>query len=128
MLEGQQVYFTNPDGITSILSRITGGNPSNIFGTLGVDGNSKFIFAPIPMALYVGENAAPGYRGLFLCLNSRGYFVWAMKFTVQPNRKQSNLLTVNPSALFSSYLTNASGDIENKGQLLAGDNLALVCK
>lgn len=28
--QGQRVYFANPDGIESILSRITGGDPSNI--------------------------------------------------------------------------------------------------
>jgi large exoprotein involved in heme utilization and adhesion len=32
---GQRVYFANPDGINSILSRITGNAPSNLFGTMG---------------------------------------------------------------------------------------------
>jgi large exoprotein involved in heme utilization and adhesion len=35
---GRGVYFANPEGITNIFSRVTGGNSSNIFGTLGVLG------------------------------------------------------------------------------------------
>ncbi len=31
----QRVYFANPEGITNIFSRVTGGNLSEIFGTLG---------------------------------------------------------------------------------------------
>ncbi|WP_293082247.1 filamentous hemagglutinin N-terminal domain-containing protein, partial [Moorena sp. SIO4A1] len=36
--ELQRVYFANPSGIENILTRVTGGNLSNILGTLGVDG------------------------------------------------------------------------------------------
>ncbi|MHC5732259.1 MAG: two-partner secretion domain-containing protein, partial [Nostoc sp.] len=36
--DGQRVYFANPIGIENILTRVTGGNASNIFGTLGVAG------------------------------------------------------------------------------------------
>ena len=36
--EGRGAYFANPSGITNIFTRITGGNPSNILGTLGVYG------------------------------------------------------------------------------------------
>ncbi|MGB7272629.1 MAG: filamentous hemagglutinin N-terminal domain-containing protein, partial [Geitlerinemataceae cyanobacterium] len=32
---GRGAYFSNPAGIENILTRVTGGNPSNIFGTLG---------------------------------------------------------------------------------------------
>jgi len=35
---GQQVYFTNPGKVDHILTRVTGTNLSNIFGTLGVEG------------------------------------------------------------------------------------------
>lgn len=36
--EGNHVYFANPEGIANILTRVTGSNLSEIFGTLGVDG------------------------------------------------------------------------------------------
>ncbi|NEO41539.1 MAG: filamentous hemagglutinin N-terminal domain-containing protein [Moorea sp. SIOASIH] len=33
--EGQNVYFANPNGIANIITRVTGSNISQIFGTLG---------------------------------------------------------------------------------------------
>ncbi len=41
---GRGVYFTNPDGVANILTRITGNNASNILGTLGVLGNANLFF------------------------------------------------------------------------------------
>ena len=41
---GQRVYFANPAGIQNILSRIIGTNPSNILGTLGVNGGANLFF------------------------------------------------------------------------------------
>ncbi|HEY9652365.1 MAG TPA: filamentous hemagglutinin N-terminal domain-containing protein, partial [Coleofasciculaceae cyanobacterium] len=35
--DGQRVYFANPTGIDSILSRVTGNDLSDILGTLGVE-------------------------------------------------------------------------------------------
>ena len=40
----QRVYFANPTGIENIFSRVTGGNISNILGTLGVDGGANLFF------------------------------------------------------------------------------------
>ncbi|MGL5834198.1 MAG: filamentous hemagglutinin N-terminal domain-containing protein, partial [Waterburya sp.] len=37
------VYFANPDAVTDIFSRVTGGNVSNILGTLGVDGAANLF-------------------------------------------------------------------------------------
>ncbi|MEO0490704.1 MAG: filamentous hemagglutinin N-terminal domain-containing protein, partial [Cyanobacteria bacterium J06659_2] len=38
--EDHSLYFANPTGIDTILSRVTGGNPSEILGRLGVLGNA----------------------------------------------------------------------------------------
>jgi filamentous hemagglutinin family protein len=47
VLENQRVYFANPIGIENILSRVTGGNLSNIDGLLGVDGAANlFLMNP----------------------------------------------------------------------------------
>ncbi|HEY9735978.1 MAG TPA: hypothetical protein V6D06_06835, partial [Trichocoleus sp.] len=40
--------------------------------------------------------------------------------------EQSSLLSVSPSALLTAYLTETSGNIQNQGQLLAGQTLSLV--
>jgi filamentous hemagglutinin family protein len=45
--EGRGAYFRNPTGIENILSRVTGGNRSDILGTLGVLGNANlFLINP----------------------------------------------------------------------------------
>jgi filamentous hemagglutinin family protein len=122
--EGQQVYFANPDGIASILSRITGGDPSNIFGTLGVDGAAD-LFLINPNGIVFGENAALDIEGSFYASTAEAIPLGdGIYSATEP--EQSSLLTINPSALFSSYLTDASGDIENRGQLAAYENLTLA--
>ena len=42
--QGRGVYFSNPDGVQNILTRVTGNNGSNILGTLGVDGKADLFF------------------------------------------------------------------------------------
>ncbi|BAZ15479.1 filamentous hemagglutinin outer membrane protein [Calothrix sp. NIES-4071] len=54
--DGQRVYFANPVGVTNILTRVTGGQASNILGTLGVDGTAN-LFLINPSGIYFGKNA-----------------------------------------------------------------------
>ena len=45
---GQGVYFANPPAIENILTRVTGGNVSDIDGTLGVLGEANlFLLNPM---------------------------------------------------------------------------------
>jgi filamentous hemagglutinin family protein len=61
-----KAYFSNPAGIDNILSRVTGGRPSNIFGTLGVaDGNANLFFIN-PNGILFGPDARLDMRGSFL--------------------------------------------------------------
>ncbi|MGB5974487.1 MAG: filamentous hemagglutinin N-terminal domain-containing protein, partial [Nodosilinea sp.] len=62
--EGQRVYFANPAGIESILSRITGNDPSKIFGTLGVDGSAD-LFLINPNGIIFGETGSLDIVGSF---------------------------------------------------------------
>jgi filamentous hemagglutinin family protein len=61
----QRVYFINPVGIQTILIRITGTNQSNIFGTLGVNGNAN-LFLLNPNGIEFGRNARFDLRGSFV--------------------------------------------------------------
>ncbi|MEG4032022.1 MULTISPECIES: two-partner secretion domain-containing protein [unclassified Microcoleus] len=63
--EGRGAYFANPSGITNIFTRVTGGNPSNILGTLGVLGNGN-LFLLNPKGIVFGPNARLDLRGSFL--------------------------------------------------------------
>lgn len=122
--EGQRVYFANPDGIESILSRITGGNPSNIFGPLGVDGTAD-LFLLNPNGIVFGENAALDIEGSFYATTGNAIGLGDEVFSAT-EPEQSRLLTVNPSVLFANYLTGTSGDIENRGQLAVMGDLTLA--
>jgi filamentous hemagglutinin family protein len=63
--DGQQVYFSNPTGIANILTRVTGNNPSNILGTLGVLGNAN-LFLINPNGIIFGSNARLDVAGSFV--------------------------------------------------------------
>ncbi len=62
---GQGVYFANPEGITNIFSRVTGGNSSNIFGRLGVLGGAN-LFLLNPNGILFGKNAQLDIQGSFV--------------------------------------------------------------
>lgn len=63
--DNQGAYFSNPVGITNILSRVTGSNPSNILGKLGVLGNANLFFIN-PNGIIFGANASLDLNGSFL--------------------------------------------------------------
>ncbi|AFY55538.1 filamentous hemagglutinin family N-terminal domain protein [Rivularia sp. PCC 7116] len=115
---GQAVYFANPDGVENILTRVTGGNPSSILGTLGVDGAAN-LFLINPNGIVFGENASLDLQGSFVGTTASG-----LQFGEQGNFSATNAeipgsLTVNPSALFFNQV-EASGGIINKSQAPAG--------
>ncbi|RAM49799.1 MAG: hypothetical protein C6Y22_20710, partial [Hapalosiphonaceae cyanobacterium JJU2] len=59
---GRGAYFSNPANIANILTRVTGGNPSNILGRLGVLGNAN-LFLINPKGIFFGPNASLDLRG-----------------------------------------------------------------
>ena len=122
--EGQRVYFANPEGIESILSRITGNSPSNIFGLLGVDGSADLFFLN-PNGIVFGETATFDIEGSFYGTTGDAVELGDGVFSaVQP--ASSRLLQVSPSILLENYLTADSGDIKSRGQLAVLGDLVLA--
>ncbi|HEY9778844.1 MAG TPA: filamentous hemagglutinin N-terminal domain-containing protein [Leptolyngbyaceae cyanobacterium] len=64
--EGRTAVFTNPTGIENILTRVTGDNPSNILGTLGVSGGNANLFLINPKGIIFGKNARLDVKGSFV--------------------------------------------------------------
>ncbi len=100
---GASVHFANPPGVNNILSRVTGREPSNILGTLGVQGNANLFFIN-PNGILFGPNARLDLGGSFFAstansirLGENGAFS-----AIQPHNNA--LLRVNPSALFVNQL------------------------
>jgi len=91
---GAAAYFTNPEGIENILSRVTGGNISNIFGTLGVLGNAN-LFLINPAGIVFGPNARLDLGGSFVGSTAdRVVFGNGFEFSAT-NPQAPPLLTIN---------------------------------
>jgi filamentous hemagglutinin family protein len=92
--EGRGAYFTNPTGIENIISRVTGANPSNIFGKLGVLGGNANLFLINPQGIIFGPNASLDVGGSFVATTASSLnFADGTQFTSQPSQKEP-LLTV----------------------------------
>ncbi|MBE9115954.1 filamentous hemagglutinin N-terminal domain-containing protein [Lusitaniella coriacea LEGE 07157] len=122
---GSSVYFANPTGIENILTRVTGNNASNILGTLGVLGNAN-LFLINPNGIYFGENAQLDVSGSFLATTADGIQLGTQGYFSATDPQSSQLLSVQPSALFSNTLRNWTAGIKNEGNLSVGGDLTLI--
>ncbi|NEQ06864.1 MAG: filamentous hemagglutinin N-terminal domain-containing protein [Moorea sp. SIO4E2] len=123
--DGQRVYFANPAGIENILSRVTGANPSNIFGTLGVNGGAN-LFLINPKGILFGDKAKLDVSGSFVGTTADGIgFGNRGVFSASNPEPPSPLLTVNPNVFFFNQIP---GKITSQAKLekLAVDNLLLL--
>ncbi|MDZ7968376.1 MAG: filamentous hemagglutinin N-terminal domain-containing protein [Nostoc sp. DedSLP03] len=120
--DGQRVYFANPTGIENILTRVTGGNASNIFGTLGVDGAAN-LFLINPSGILFGQNAQLDVQGSFVGTTANGVQFGNQGIFSATNPQAPPLLTVNPSALFFNQINQGAG-IQNNSIARAGTDPA----
>lgn len=121
--DGQRVYFANPQGIQNILSRITGGDPSRIFGTLGVDGKANLFFLN-PNGIIFGQNARLDVAGSFFASTANSFvFDNGLQFSAT-NPEAPPLITVSirPGLQFGAN----SSTISNTGNLQTGQDLTLA--
>lgn len=122
--EGRGVYFANPAGIENILSRVTGGNPSNILGRLGVLGNAN-LFLLNPNGIMFGPNSSLDIKGSFLATTANGIKLGDTGLFSASEPQNSSLLSVSPGALFFNQVANQPATITNSGNLAVGQNFTL---
>ncbi|NEQ70674.1 MAG: filamentous hemagglutinin N-terminal domain-containing protein [Symploca sp. SIO2D2] len=121
--ELQRVYFANPVGIENILTRVTGADPSNIFGTLGVDGAAN-LYLLNPHGILFGANAQLDVEGSFVGSTANALTFEDGSSYSAANPGNSSVLTIRvPLGL--QYGTNQTGAITNRGNLSAGQDLTL---
>ncbi|NEO37071.1 MAG: filamentous hemagglutinin N-terminal domain-containing protein [Moorea sp. SIOASIH] len=141
--ELQRVYFANPSGIESILTRVTGSNLSNILGTLGVDGPAN-LFLLNPNGIVFGAQSRLDVAGSFVASTANSLvFGNGLEFSAT-SPEAPPLLTINitPGLQYGKYdprtriqnagnlavgqdLTLAAGNLDLQGQLEAGRDLTL---
>ncbi|NEP83104.1 MAG: filamentous hemagglutinin N-terminal domain-containing protein, partial [Okeania sp. SIO3C4] len=102
--ENRSVYFTNPPGIENILTRITGNNASNILGKLGVLGEAN-LFLVNPNGILFGPNSSLDIRGSFIATTADEIRLGENGLFSVTNPQNSNLLSVEPSALFFNQIS-----------------------
>jgi filamentous hemagglutinin family protein len=133
---GRGVYFTNPAGVANIFTRVTGGNESQILGTLGVLGTAN-LFLLNPNGILFGPNAQLDVRGGSFVASTANSLLFDNGFAFSATDPQvPTLLTINvpiglqygrnPGAIQSQgaglqvpdgqTLTLAGGDVTIDGQ------------
>lgn len=124
--EGRSVYFQNPPGVENILTRVTGNHASSIMGRLGVMGDAN-LFLMNPNGIIFGENASLDVRGSFIGTTADSIQLGDEAFFSARDITNSQLLAIQPGALFSTALNQHLGNIENRGALSvgAGESLTL---
>ena len=120
-------YFENPAAIENIFSRVTGSNPSEILGTLGVLGNANLFFIN-PNGILFGPNASLDLRGSFLATTADSIVFPDEKQFSATNPEAPPLLTVNVQQPIGLEFQGRERTISHQGNLAVdfGQNLALV--
>jgi len=121
---GRRVDFANPTGIENIMTRVTGSNPSNILGTLGVLGEAN-LFLVNPNGIIFGPSASLDIRGSFFATTADGIKLGATDVFDATNPDGSRLLTVKPEALFDNAMAAYMAKISNQGTLAVGTGSTL---
>ena len=117
---GNAVYFASPDGITNILTRVTGSNVSNIFGRLGVEGTAN-LFLLNPNGIIFGDRASLDVSGSFLATTANSYIFNSAdaKFSAT-DPQNAPLLSVDLTPGLQMGANSQKIVVQNNGHLLFG--------
>ena len=123
---GNSAYFANPEAIQTIFSRVTGNNPSQLLGKLGVLGNANLFFIN-PHGIIFGPNSSLDIRGAFVASTASSIiFPDGNQFSAT-HPHSAPLLTIEVTAPVGlRFESDSSGTIINAGNLATEKNLALI--
>ena len=133
--EGRGTYFLNTNNnLENILTRVTGNNPSNILGTIGILNTPQItsnpnLFLINPNGIVFGENASLDVGGSFVGTTANGIVFGEQGFFSASEPETPQLLTVSPSAFLFNQIANQSvNSIESQAFLSVptGKSLLLV--
>jgi filamentous hemagglutinin family protein len=102
--QGRGAFFSNPIGISNILTRITGSQASTINGTLGVLGNAN-LFLLNPNGIIFGSSAQLNLNGSMLATTASELQFGNQGSFSAISPSAPGVLTVNPSALLFNQIT-----------------------
>ena len=123
--EGNSAYFSNPTVIKSIFTRVTGNNPSKLFGKLGVLGDANLYFFN-PNGIIFGRNASLDIRGSFVASTTSSLIFPDNQRFSATNPQAPPLLINNVPIPVGLELEGISGTITNAANLEVGKDLKLT--
>ncbi|NJN90850.1 MAG: S-layer family protein [Leptolyngbyaceae cyanobacterium SL_5_14] len=122
--EGRSLYFEDP-GVRNILSRVTGNDPSDILGTLGVGApgapGGANLFLINPNGIIFGPNARLDINGSLLATTASAIQLGERGVFSATEPETSTLLRVNPTALFFNAATNSPVVNQSRSPSLEGN-------
>lgn len=118
----RSVYFETQPGIETIFSRVTGGDVSDILGTLGVQSPLVNLYFLNPNGIVFGETAQIDIKGAFFAAVADGFgFEAGSSFSAVQPSSPLPLLSVNvqpglqfgqtPRSLIATNLSKAGGPL-----------------
>ena len=120
---GQRIYFANPSSIENILSRVTGGDVTDIDGLLGVDGSAN-LFLLNPNGIIFGPNARLDISGSLTASTGESWtFEDGSEFSAV-NPQGAELLSISVPLGVQYGVTPPA--ISSSGNLTVGGNLTLT--
>ncbi|MBD1868000.1 S-layer family protein [Cyanobacteria bacterium FACHB-471] len=129
--ENRSLYFENLSGVRNILSRVTGSDPSDIEGTLGVGepGNlgSANLYLINPNGIIFGPNARLDVNGSFVATTANAMELGRRGLFSASQPETSSLLNVTPTAfLFNQIANQPLNSITVNGELTVPTNQSIL--
>ena len=115
---GQSVFFSNPNGVNNILTRVTGSNISNIDSVLGVRGDAN-LFIINPNGIIFGPESSLDLGGSFVATTADALQLNEQDSFSASSPQASSLLSIQPSAFFFNQVN--AGQITSQSQTPFGE-------